>query len=153
VRVVVTAVSVDAALSLVGYYGGCGDDVDMQLLPPGDLARATLQLALLVRRCLGETDDERLAELERLSLHMQLSDLEHPEAVNAGLSLVSHVVASADDAAAVGFLVASPAPGLDLVARRLAWMAFGLLGEDDAERARTLASVSLTMQLVGLEGD
>lgn len=65
--VVVTAVSVDAALSLVGFYGGLGDDdVDLQCLPPGDLARATLQLALLVRRCLGKTDDERVAELERI---------------------------------------------------------------------------------------
>ncbi len=106
----VTATSIDAALSLIAYYTGRGRDVELHALPYGDLERATLQLALLVRRCLGQTDDERHSELGRLSLHLQLrSDLDHPHAVDQTLTLLSSVVATDDDRAAARIVLGLPA--------------------------------------------
>ncbi len=147
-----TAISVDAALSLIAYYTGRGRDVDLDALPYGDLERATLQLALLVRRCLGQTDDERHSELGRLSLHLQLrSDLDHPHAVDLALTLLSSVVATDDDRAAARVVLGLPVDARVHVCRRLAWLAYSLLGDDDNERMAALAHVSLTLQLVALD--
>jgi hypothetical protein len=153
VRVVVTAVSVDAALSLVGYYSGRGADVDLRALPPGDLERTTLHLALLVRRCLGRTADERDAELAQVSLDLQFSGLDHPEVLDVALALVALVTVAGDDAGhaeALRMLLATSAAALELIARRLAWLARGLLGDDDGERDRALANLSLSLQLAQL---
>ncbi len=145
-----TAVSVDTALSLIAYFSGRGQDVDLHSLPDGDLERTTLQLALLVRRCLGQTDEDRFDELARFSLHLQCSDLEHPEAVDIALTLVGAVTQDSDERyrEPVRLLFSLTDETLDRVARRLAWSAHGLLGDTDAERDRALADLSLMLQLV-----
>lgn len=144
--------SVDVVLALVAYFSGRGPDVDLHRLPLAVLDQATLQLALLVRHHLGNTREDRLTELGHLSLSLQLSELEHPEAVSAALALVTAVLASPDEEyrEALRILCALPPGTVEQVARRLAWLAYGLLGEDDAERAQRLASVSLMLQMVQL---
>lgn len=148
-----TAASLDAALALVGYYGGRGADVDLAALPAEDLERAALQLGLLVRDFLGKTAEEREAELAGLSLHLQMSDLEHPEVVDVALSLLALLSASTDEGygGASQILQTAPPRVVPLLARRLAWLAHGLLGDDDREREEALGRLSLRLQLMAME--
>ncbi len=150
-----SATSVDTTLGLIAFYTGRGGPVDLRSLPYAVLTRSTLELALVVRRCLGTTAEEREAELARLSLYLQLSDLEHPAGVAAALSLLASVTPNAEgrQEEPVRLLLALPPDVLEPTIRRLAWLAHGLLGDDDEARTEALAGLSLQLQLAQLDGD
>lgn len=149
-----SATSIDAALGLIAYYSGRGGDVDLAALPRSDVERTGLYLALVARLGLGATPEVRAAELESLSLDLRATTLEHPEAVVAALGVLDAVLADAEMPVAAGQALRSlPDGALEPVTRRLGWLAHGLLGDTDSDRAEALAKLSLTLQLVQLEGD
>ena len=134
------------ALRLVDAGGAGGVDLDRS---DEELRALVALLAYLVRCCLGNTTTERREELARLSAWLRLDDLADAAGLEVALSAVGQVVEH-NNLAAVARDVPSSSylPG---VACRLAWMARGLLGDTDDERACAVRQLSLDVQLAALE--